>query len=100
MPCLESVDKKLYAAFVNSRVIAKQFEKTVGVNCLEFFEYQRVLKLYEDWLMNPDSRNADNLVNLIFNVTIAMSSRLMDNLVSFDLYSMIIGISLSVQVCR
>jgi len=100
IPCLGSSDQKLYAAFVNARLIAEQFEKNVGVNRLEFYKYQRALKLYEDWLINPDIRNEDTLMSVFFNVTIAMSSRLIDNLVSFDLYAMIIGISLSVQVCN
>lgn len=89
---------KLYAAYVNSKIIAKQYASIIGVDSEDFFNHQRALKLYEDKLINAASHSEDILTDVFLNSTFDMSSRLIDSHVDFDLYSMLIGCFLGIQV--
>jgi ethanolaminephosphotransferase len=84
---------KLYAAYVNARNIHLQ-SKTNAEN----LEFQRAVKLYQDWLTNNASGKEDYIVNLFVKSAAEMSSISIKSLVEFDLYLMIVGIIISFQV--
>jgi ethanolaminephosphotransferase len=85
---------KLYAAYVNARNIFLQSERNN-----ENAEFQRAVKLYQDWLINDASGKGDYIANLFVKAAAEMSSLSIKNLVEFDLYLMIVGIVISFQVC-
>ncbi|EFX79080.1 hypothetical protein DAPPUDRAFT_305035 [Daphnia pulex] len=83
---------KLYAAYVNTRNIFLQSERNN-----ENVEFQRAVKLYQDWLTNDASGKGDYIANLFVKAAAEMSSLSIKNLVEFDLYLMIVGIVISFQ---
>ncbi|XP_046445872.1 GPI ethanolamine phosphate transferase 2-like isoform X2 [Daphnia pulex] len=84
---------KLYAAYVNARNIFLQSERNN-----ENVEFQRAVKLYQDWLTNDASGKGDYIANLFVKAAAEMSSLSIKNLVEFDLYLMIVGIVISFQL--
>jgi len=90
-------DERLYAAFVNAQTIAKQYEGSTSTVSLPL-SYQHALKLYQDWLSGSGTATEASIVNLFLKACAEMSSHLIESLVHFDHYVMIIGILISFQV--
>ena len=90
-----SPEERLYAAFVNARNVARQFEKSGAEPHLE---YQRALKLYQDWLTGTGTAEESVITQLFLQTTTEMSAHLIESLVNYDLYLMLIGLLLTGQV--
>lgn len=90
-------EERLYALYINARTVAKQYEQNVGAENSNS-DYQRALKLYGNWLTGSGTATEPEIARLFQRSTADMSSHLINSLVHFDLYSMIIAVILAWQV--
>lgn len=100
LPLFKPIEK-LHAAFSNAHTIARQFVASMKKNAeesLHFQNYQRALKLYQDHLAGVQKENEEDISQSFFKAAEGMSEYLIRNLVTFDFYLMIIGITLLLQV--
>ena len=83
-------EQRLYASYVNAKTVARQF----GDDEL----YLKSLKLYDDYLHGVATVDERRITESFLKATETMNHHLIKNLVTFDLYMMVIAIILSFQV--
>jgi len=87
---LFTAEQRLYASYVNAKTVARQY----GDDEL----YLKSLKLYGDYLHGVGTVDERRITESFLEATETMNRHLIKNLVTFDLYMMIIAIILSFQV--
>ena len=90
----------LHAAYFNAHTVARQFEnftKNYEDNS-DHQQYERGVKMYQDLLAGVGRSDEKEISDVFFKATEGMSAVLIESLVKFDLYLMLVGILLLLQV--